>query len=236
MDKLKAIFIFDYTGIMSKPWLDAGYECWCFDSQHPKGITKINNYIKVGMYIEANSKLLYAKKIVDLVGDNVSFVFGFPECTDLTVAGAKHFNKKSKFNRMFQLESIELADLIRCIGVLTNSPWGFENPVSVISSQYRKPDFIFNPRDFGGYLPREDKHPLYPKIYPPRDAYNKNTCLWYGNGFKKPKILKVKSLIKDNPGWKKCGGKSIKTKNIRSATPRGFSIATFEANKREEQS
>ena len=35
---------------------------------------------------------------------------------------------------------------------------------------------------------------------------------------------------KNNPGWKKCGGKSTRTKNIRSATPRGFAQAVFEAN------
>jgi len=39
----KAIFLFDYTGIMAKPWLDAGYECWCFDGQHSRGISRNGN-------------------------------------------------------------------------------------------------------------------------------------------------------------------------------------------------
>ena len=32
----KAVFLFDYTGIMAKPWADAGYLCYCFDGQTPK--------------------------------------------------------------------------------------------------------------------------------------------------------------------------------------------------------
>jgi len=37
-------------------------------------------------------------------------------------------------------------------------------------------------------------------------------------------------VLLDFAGWKNCGGKSIKTKNIRSATPRGFAKAVFIAN------
>lgn len=225
----KAIFLFDYTGIMAQPWLDAGYECWCFDGQHDRGITRDGNHVKVGMWFDAHRKLEYVQQIVDMVGDAV-FVFGFPECTDLTVAGAKHFAKKKEANPLFQLEAIELADLTRCVGVAFVCAWAFENPVSVISSQYRPCDFRFNPCDFGGYLPEDDQHPLYPEVYPGRDAYNKNTCIWCGNGFKEPKRKKIDPLYKDNPGWKHCGGKSTKTKNIRSATPRGFAQAVFEAN------
>lgn len=226
----KAIFLFDYTGIMAAPWLAAGYECWCFDGQHDRGITRDGNHVKVGMYLEPNAKLLNAKKITELVGLGVQFVFGFPECTDLTVAGAKHFETKRQFNELFQLEAQELADLVRCVGVLSGSPWAFENPVSVISSQYRKPDFQFHPCDFGGYLSKDDVHPFYPEVYPGQDAYKKNTCIWMGNGFKQPKVKRVEPLSDDNPGWKHCGGKSTKTKNIRSATPRGFAIAVFQAN------
>lgn len=226
----KAIFLYDKTGIMAAPWLDDGYECWCFDGQHPRGVTRDGNWVKVGMYLEPHAKLHYAQKIVDMVGSGVCFVFGFPECTDLTSAGAKHFENKRDFNKLFQAEAIELADLVRVVGNLYGCAWGFENPVGAISTQYRKYDFSFHPCEYGGYLPANDEHPLYPEIYPGRDAYNKNTCIWHGNGFKEPKKKPVKPLHKDNPGWKLCGGKSVKTKNIRSATPRGFSHAVKIAN------
>lgn len=214
---------------MAKPWLDAGYECWCFDGQHEPGITRDGNHVKVGMWFNPYRKLEHVKEIIEMIG-SASFVFGFPECTDLTVAGARHFKKKREANPLFQHEAIELADLVRCVGVALGCAWAFENPVSVISSHYRKYDFNFNPCDYGGYLPDDDTHPLYPQVYPGRDAYNKNTCIWHGNGYKRPRMKPVDPLHKDNPGWKHCGGKSTKTKNIRSATPRGFSLANFESN------
>lgn len=222
----KAIFLYDYTGLMAKPWLDAGYECWCFDGQHKKGIIRDGLHVKVGMWLHPTS----AEAIKLIVGDGVSFVFGFPECTDLTVAGAKHWAKKKELNPLFQHHAMALADLVRQVGELCKSPWAFENPVGALSTMYRKPDFSFHPCDFGGYLPWNDSHPVYPDIYPPRDAYNKNTCIWCGNGFVEPDRKHIDPASKDNPGWKKCGGKSTRTKNIRSATPRGFAMAVFEAN------
>lgn len=226
----KAIFLYDYTGLMAKPWLDAGFECWCFDGQHQAGITRDGNHVKVGMWFDAHDKLSQACEIVEMVGEGVVMVFGFPECTDLTVAGAKHFDRKREENPLFQIEATELADLVRVVGLYAGAPWAFENPIGVLSSQYRKPDFSFNPCDYGGYLPEDDCHPVYPDVYPGRDAYNKNTCIWSGNGFSEPAKKRIEPEHKDNPGWAKCGGKSTRTKNIRSATPRGFAQAVFEAN------
>ena len=40
---MKAIFLYDLTGVMAAPWLEAGYECWRFDGQHPAGITRNGN-------------------------------------------------------------------------------------------------------------------------------------------------------------------------------------------------
>ena len=114
----KAIFLFDYTGIMAKPWLDAGYECWCFDGQHDDGITRDGNLVKVGMWFDPYNKLEQVSEIIEMVV-SAEFVFGFPECTDLTVAGARHFQKKREANRLFQHEAIELADLVRYSGCLS---------------------------------------------------------------------------------------------------------------------
>lgn len=281
----KAIFLFDITGLMAKPWADAGYLCYCFDGQHPEGVTKSNhqNILNIGMWFDNDG--LYGvndsdiNKIKIITGSDVSFVFGFPECTDLTVAGAKHFKSKEKIDPRFQFKAMQLVFLTKNLGESLDCPWAFENPVGVISSMWRKPDFSFNPCDFGGYLPENDKNPLYPEVYPPRDAYWKKTCIWHGNGFVKPEFKQVggdgQDLVngklqfkneayercrtsfdgfngkridtvtrelkyplyteegfpikQDNPGWKHCGGKSLRTKNIRSATPRGFAIAVFES-------
>ena len=228
--KKKAIFLYDYTGIMAKPWLAGDFECWIFDGQHATGITREGNLVKVGMWFYPKRLEYQVATIKELVGDGVEMVFGFPECTDLTVAGAKHWAKKREANPKFQHEAMALCDLVRMVGEAFGCAWGFENPVGALSTMYRKPDFSFHPCDYAGYLPDSDEHPIYPDIYPPRDAYNKNTCIWCGNGFVEPERKRIEPASKDNPGWKKCGGKSTRTKNIRSATPRGFALAVFEAN------
>lgn len=232
----KAIFLYDYTGIMAKPWADAGYWCYCFDGQHENGIhqSKHPNIINIGTWFdrgineESARENLY--KITRTVGDSCDFVFGFPECTDLAVSGAAHFARKRIENPKFQEEAMTLVNLVRRVGYFYSCPWALENPVSVISTMWRRPDYTFHPYEYGGYLPEDDEHPLYPEYIKPRDAYPKKTCIWSGGGF----VMPERRPVSVTPGYsdqhKKLGGKSLKTKNIRSATPRGFARAVFEFN------
>lgn len=237
----KAIFLFDYTGIMAKPWADAGYLCYCFDGQHPQGVTKSDhpNILNVGMWFDnkfthlASMEKKQIEKIKSITGDDISFVFGFPECTDLSVSGAGHFEKKRLKNPKFQTEAMICVHLVRGLGVYLKCPWGLENPISVISSMWRKPDFKFHPYEYGGYLPKDDVHPVYPEYIKPRDAYPKKTCIWSGGGFIEPERKSVHCEPGFSDQHKKLGGKSLKTKNIRSATPRGFAMAVFLANDKE---
>ena len=226
----KAVFLYDYTGLMAKPWLDAGYECWCFDGQHEPGIVRDGLHVKVGMWFYAARTAEQAREIADMVGDGVALVFGFPECTHLAVSGAAHFAKKLAADPEIQNRATELAKLVELVGVACSAPWAAENPVSVLATKWRKPDFSFHPWEYGGYLPDDDKHPKWPEYIAPRDAYPKKTCIWSGGGFVEPE----KKPVDCKPGYstqhKKLGGKSLKTKNIRSATPRGFAKAVFEAN------
>lgn len=228
----KAIFLYDFTGIMAEPWLAAGYECWLFDAQHPNGITRDGLLVKVGRRFSHDQVLAQAVSIRDTIGKGVEFVFGFPECTDLAVSGARHFAKKRAANPWFQEHAIRLARLVPTLANLYDCKWGLENPVSVMATFWRKPCFTFHPYQYGGYLPEDDVHPIHPRFIIPRDAYTKKTCIWSGNGFIKP-IEKPVTLAFDYDCDKhnnRVGGKSLKTKNIRSATPRGFAQAVFEAN------
>tara|TARA_R110000737_G_scaffold159837_2_gene187595 strand:+ start:1507 stop:2208 length:702 start_codon:yes stop_codon:yes gene_type:complete len=226
----KAIFLFDYTGIMAAPWVSAGFECWCFDGQHEPGVTREGLLVKVGMWFDPYDVAGDVKKIKEVVGGNVVFVFGFPECTHLAVSGAAHFKRKAEANPNFQWEAMQLVYLCRDLGESYTVQWALENPVSVISSKWRKPNYIFNPFDYGGYLPENDAHPTYPDFIRPRDAYPNKTCIWSGGGF----IMPEKAPVFCEPGYSdqhnRLGGKSLKTKNIRSATPRGFAMAVFASN------
>lgn len=88
--------------------------------------------------------------------------------------------------------------------------WALENPVGRLQKlrpQLGKP-WYFNPCDFG-------------------DPYTKKTGLW-GN-FNKD--LKKTPVAPDPNSWiMKLGGKSERTKELRSMTPLGFAKAFFEAN------
>ena len=91
-----------------------------------------------------------------------------------------------------------------------------ENPVSTISTYWRKPDHTFDPCDYGGYLES------------PGDAYTKKTCLWTGNGFVMPETKRIPptegSRMHKLPP-------SSDLANLRSATAKGFARAVFEANR-----
>lgn len=220
----------DVTGIMVQPWLDAGYEAVLVDPQHEGGITVEGPVTKVGHVIDA-------PETWDLLRDvlpKVAFVAGFPVCTDLAVSGAAHWARKREDDIHFQARAMQLVHECRVIGELSGAPYFFENPVSALSSIYRKPDYRFHPFQYGGYLPEDDEHPYYPEYIPPRDAYKKTTCLWVGGGFKMPPPKPVEPLEVGGQGGSnahnKLGGRSEKTKNIRSATPRGFAQAVFEFN------
>lgn len=233
--KRVAIFLCDYTGIMATPWRDAGYECWLIDPQHPAGINYSDGFYKVGAVIAPDLNLPDAPHATDILGKlvrsgRVSFVFGFPPCTDVALSGARHWDKKFKEDRYFQAKAAMVGEQCRMVGALSGAPYGFENPKSAFSRMFGKPAFAFDPYEFGGYLPADDQHPKYPDYLPPRDAYHKSTCVWTGNGFIVPEARPVEAVGDQYPGWQKLGGKSMRTKNIRSATPRGFAQAVFEAN------
>lgn len=221
------ISLCDYTGIFVEPWLEAGYICLLVDPQHHSTERVRKNLYTINKTVA--DSLSSISKIIKC--NDIAFVSGFPVCTDLAVSGSSHFKKKREVDVNFQAKAMQLVNECRMVGELSGAPYFFENPVSVISSIYRKPDYIFNPFEYGGYLPEDDIHPEFPEYIAPRDAYPKKTCLWVGNGF----VMPEKKEVYCPPGYssqhKKLGGKSHRTKNIRSATPRGFSIAVYEANK-----
>jgi len=192
------ISCFDRTGTMVMPWAEAGYRCYCVDIQHPAGETQDGNIIWVGA--DMCDWLPPFKPI--------AFAAFFPPCTDIAVSGARWFRDKGlaalyKAVKLFYA-SIRIAEW-------SNAPYLIENPVSVVSTYWRKPDFIFDPCDFAGYPGGED------------DLYTKRTCLWVGGGFRMPQARKQSPVY----------GSMIPSENranIRSETPKGFARAVFEAN------
>ena len=209
----RVLSLCDLTGNMVKPWADAGYECWIVDIQHPTGITEdpLNPNIKrVGCSVEECHKFLPPF-------DSFDMAFAFPPCTDLAVSGARWWKKKGP-----KALADALALVNACWDILIQTKcWMLENPVGRLSTNWKSPSWIFNPCDYGGYLS------------PPGDAYTKKTCLWTGGSFIIPPSKSVTPIkVCAQGSWlQKLGGKSLKTKNLRSATPMGFALAVYEANK-----
>ena len=229
------ISLYDFTGEALKPWANAGYECYAYDIQHLPHINEVHEFYSGGSIAYIHSDLhdfqTHQQIFNSFNGYNIVFGMAFPVCTDLAVSGAAHFAKKTKANPKFQEQAvkhaIDCADLFDDLGC----PYFIENPVSVLATKWRKPDHCFHPYEYGGYIPYgEEQHPLWPDYIAPRDAYPKKTCLWTGNVFKMPTKVPVEPKKGYSKQHLKLGGKSAKTKNIRSATPRGFARAVMEAN------
>ena len=246
--KNQVISLYDYTGEALRPWSEAGYDCFAYDIQHiaePMDITGLKNMRKGPAIFYFHADLHDPQTLENILArhkNRVAFVSAFPPCTVLSGAGAVWWKKKAKANENFQQEATDHALDCSIMAREWDAPFYVENPVGALSRLWRKPDHIFNPCDYGGYLPEGDVHPRYPEIIPPRDAYRKKTCLWTGCGFKMPvpkpvDYVNVTCNRKDpkkgsnySPIHKGTGGKSLKTKNIRSATPRGFARAVYEEN------
>lgn len=238
MSKGIVISLYDFTGEALKPWAEAGYTCLAFDIQHPE--TPRVEYVGEGSIEYIRMDLWDIENIYKLRDMfkpcNVVFGMAFPVCTDMAVSGAAHFKRKAEVDPEFQTKAVKYAkwcgDLFEKLGV----PYFIENPVSVLASKWRKPDYRFQPYEYGGYIPEsEAEHPRWPDYIAPRDAYPKKTCLWTGGGFKMPEIKRVNVPVGYSTQHLKLGGKSQRTKDIRSATPRGFAKAVYEANRIKER-
>jgi hypothetical protein len=236
--------LYDFTGEAVRPWAEAGYTCFCFDIQHLPLASREEHFPSGGsinfVYADLHDPLVFALSAPMWRG-LVAFGFGFPVCTDLSGAGARHWAKKAEANPSFQIEAAEHAKACARFFNKIGCPFLIENPKGALTRLWRKPDHSFNPSDFGGYLPEDDTHPRWPEYIPPRDAYTKHTCLWTGGGFEMPARAPVEPMkvtytrkngetVSGSPQWGKLGGNTAKTKDIRSATPRGFARAVFLAN------
>jgi hypothetical protein len=203
MAQQTVVSLFDVTGNMVVPWAEAGFLCYCVDIQHPPGDQRKGNIIRVGADI---------REWLPPFGP-IKILFAFPPCTHVAVSGARWFQDKGLGAL---IDSLELFDATVRLAEWTKAPYMIENPVSTVSTYWRKPDHTFDPCDYGGYLS------------PPGDAYTKRTCLWTGNGFILPKSQPVTPIegsrmhrLSPSPNRASC----------RSETPKGFSRAVFEANK-----
>ena len=234
----KIISLYDFTGEACRPWAEAGHTCFAYDIQHPHAEEWKMEWFPSGgsihyIHADLHDPATFAALLEEFGDGDTLTTFGmaFPVCTDLAVSGAGHFAKKAIADPEFQAKAVAravmCADFFEALGV----PYFIENPVSVLATKWRKPDYSFHPYEYGGYIADDAvEHPRWPNYIAPRDAYPKKTCLWTGGGFVMPDKMPVTVAGGYATQHLKLGGKSQRTKDIRSATPRGFAIAVFAAN------
>jgi len=173
-------------------------------------------------YIVIQIDLKYGIDIFDLTVPSkpVYGILGAPDCTDFTVSGAQYWKAKDADGRTAESLTVVNA-FLDFVDAVNPVFWCMENPVGrlpkLISGRLGKPVMYFNPCDYG-------------------DAYTKKTCLWgkFNTPIKNPVEPVMYSTSNGKRGswyWKNLGGKSERTKELRSITPSGFAKAFYEANK-----
>jgi hypothetical protein len=235
--------LFDHSGLWSQPYFDAGYNVFEVD---------LKNWLAVDiMSVDSAAQVLEEWGEFDAL-------LAAPPCTDFSVSGAQYWKAKDRDGRTAQ--AVELVhQVMHLVNLFTPTDpeyvaengdliWGIENPVGRLPKlvpELGEP-WYFDPCDFAGYVMNgcceqrlEELRAKKLKAINHKDvefiltcnAYTKHTGLW-GN-FTRPtlkRIEPVRTCAQGSP-LQRLGGKSERTKELRSATPLGFARAFFEANR-----
>lgn len=142
--------------------------------------------------------------------DNVHGILAAPPCTCFASSGARWTRSEDDMR-----EALSVVDAcVRLAWACRPKWWVLENPVGKLARYLGRPRMRFQPCDFG-------------------DPYTKRTCLWGNFVPPLPLIIGETRAVPPTEGskmWAKYGGKSMTTKNARSATPKGFAQAFFKVN------
>ena len=99
--------------------------------------------------------------VTELLKQKWDMIIAFPPCTYLTITGNRWFNIEKYGEKAIQRHK-DRKDAIEFFMMFANADCeriAIENPVGIMSTEWRKPDQIIQPYQFG-------------------DAFEKKTCLW----------------------------------------------------------
>lgn len=137
---MKVLIACEFSGTVRDAFIRHGHDAWSCDVLP----TEVD-----GPHIQGD--------VIPHLSDGWDLMIAHPPCTHLAVSGARYFAQKRADGR--QQAALEF------VQQLLDAPIdriALENPVSIISSQIRKPDQIIQPFEYG--------HPE-----------SKKTCLWLKN-------------------------------------------------------
>lgn len=242
--KLPAIFsLCDYSGNWPKYFAKNNYPVVLFDLNHGDDI------------IDRQHEVLTCGKFFNY---NILGVLASPVCTDFTVSGAQYWKAKDADGRT--AESLKLVDsCLEIIEILKPKWFALENPIGRLPKlrpQLGNPSYYFDPCHYAGYL---EENNLPENIAFANDIrekaengisltkemvnfsvdnnlYTKKTGIWGNSKIPQRKNIEpIKFKAKNgdyySPVHWYSGGKSEKTKALRSMTPLGYAKAFYEVNK-----
>jgi hypothetical protein len=157
-------------------------------------------YAEAGYRVHGEDVRLLHKPAEPVIG-----ILAAPPCTVFASSGARWPRSDDDYR-----EALAIVDAcLRLVTVCRPRFWALENPVGKLVRWLGKPRLYFNPCDYG-------------------DPWTKRTCLW--GEFNDPVPNPVAPDPRGYPGWYGLGGKSERTKTLRSTTPAGFARQFFLAN------
>lgn len=156
---MKVLVACEFSGIVRDAFIARGHDAWSCDLLPTE---------RPGNHFQED-----ARNILD---HNWDLIIAHPPCTDLSVSGARYFEQKKLDGR--QNVAIEL---FMAFANANCEKICIENPVSIMSTIWRKPDQIIQPWQFG-------------------HSESKKTCLW----LKGLNPLTPTNILIAPPAWIPC--------------------------------
>lgn len=230
--------IYDFTGNWPEFFMDAGHDVILWDLKHGRDALTLDS--------------------VETCLDEFEFIDGIlaaVPCTDFTNSGAQYWNKKDREG--LTAKSIALVyQVLKLVDLFAPTDpdyeegffWVIENPVGRLTQLFPelgKP-YYFHPHEFAGHLNlssadhneldrirRKDAIGITKEeveFVVNCNAYTKKTGLWgdFNRQLVKNNVEPVR-LCKQGSFTQLLGGKSERTKEMRSMTPRGFAKSFYDA-------
>lgn len=129
---LNVLVACEYSGRVRDALIDRGHNAWSCDLLPSEG---------------RNCSKHFQCDVRELLDANWSMVIAFPPCTHLSSSGARWFAEKRADGR--QQEGIDFFMEFVHWHERSLRPLAIENPVGIMSTEYRKPDQIIQPWQFG---------------------------------------------------------------------------------------
>tara|TARA_R110002060_G_scaffold30712_3_gene41249 strand:- start:138 stop:764 length:627 start_codon:yes stop_codon:yes gene_type:complete len=124
---MKIISIFDRSGIMVRPWYQAGHEVVTIDCHLPR-----------------HDMPAICSDIRDVPIQPCDVLFSFVPCTEFAGSGARWWSTKPPERLDDALELVEITKS----WIRQAEWWMVENPVGRLSSLWRKPSWSFDPHEY----------------------------------------------------------------------------------------